>query len=100
MVCFQTKNNNLGKFWRVLKWKILVYFITIWSILLLLEYFVVIWYIFRRFGVFYREKSGNPGSIYPSGDDTSGPNRRASRGRELKVCWDKKKPKVNLQCSC
>jgi hypothetical protein len=33
MVCFQTKNPNLGKFWRVLQWKILVYFMTIWSIL-------------------------------------------------------------------
>jgi hypothetical protein len=26
-VCFQTKNPNLGKFWRVLLWKILVYFL-------------------------------------------------------------------------
>jgi hypothetical protein len=33
MVCFQTKNLNLGKFCRVLLWKILVYFMTIWSIL-------------------------------------------------------------------
>jgi hypothetical protein len=33
MVCFQTKNPYLGKFLRVLLWKILVYFITIWSIL-------------------------------------------------------------------
>jgi hypothetical protein len=33
MVCFQTKNSDLGKFWRVLQWKILVYFIAIWSIL-------------------------------------------------------------------
>jgi hypothetical protein len=46
-------NPNLGKFWRVLKWSILVYFITIWSISLLLEifygplvYFVIIWHIF------------------------------------------------------
>jgi hypothetical protein len=29
MVCFQTKNPNLGKFWRALQWKILVYFMTI-----------------------------------------------------------------------
>jgi hypothetical protein len=61
--CFQTKNPNLGKFWRVLLWKILVYFMTIWSMYFtLLEkfgnilwpfsifyghlvYFVVIWYI-------------------------------------------------------
>jgi hypothetical protein len=26
MVCFQTKNPNLGKFWRVLQWKVMVYF--------------------------------------------------------------------------
>jgi hypothetical protein len=41
---------------------------TFWSILLPLEifyghlvYFVVIWYIFPRFGILYQEKSGNPG---------------------------------------
>jgi hypothetical protein len=34
MVYFQTKNPNLGKFWRALEWKILVYFMTIWNILL------------------------------------------------------------------
>jgi hypothetical protein len=33
MVCFQTQNPNLGKFWKVLVRKILVYFRTIWSIL-------------------------------------------------------------------
>jgi hypothetical protein len=56
MVCFQTKNPNLGKFWRVLQWKIFVYFMTIWSILRPLKvfyghlvYFVVIWYISPRF---------------------------------------------------
>jgi hypothetical protein len=53
MVCFQTKNPNLGKFWRVLQWKILVYFMTIWSILRPLKifyghlvHFLLIWYIF------------------------------------------------------
>jgi hypothetical protein len=68
MVCFQTKNPNLGKFWGVLQWKILVYIMTIWSILLLLGifyghlvYFLIIWYIFPRFGILDREKSGNPG---------------------------------------
>jgi hypothetical protein len=71
MVCFQTQNPNLGKFWRVLQWKILVNFMTIWSILRPLEIFychlvycVVIWYIFPRFGILYEEKSGNP-----AGDD-------------------------------
>jgi hypothetical protein len=68
MVCFQTKNPNLGKFRRVLLWNILVYFMTILSILRPLEilyghsvYFVVILYIFPRFGILDREKSGNPG---------------------------------------
>jgi hypothetical protein len=71
MVCFQNKNPNLGKFWRVLQWKILVYFTTIRSILRPLEinychllYFVVVWYIFPRFGILYKEKSGNPGMAH------------------------------------
>jgi hypothetical protein len=33
MASFYTKNPNLGKFWRVLQWKVLVYFMEIWSIL-------------------------------------------------------------------
>jgi hypothetical protein len=33
MVCFQTKNPNLGKFWRALDWTILIYFTAIWNIL-------------------------------------------------------------------
>jgi hypothetical protein len=33
MVCFQTKNPNLGKFWWVLRWNLLVYFMDTWSIL-------------------------------------------------------------------
>jgi hypothetical protein len=28
-----------------------------------LVYFVVIWYIFSRFGILYQEKSGNPESV-------------------------------------
>jgi hypothetical protein len=66
MVCFQTKNPNLGKFWRVLPWEILVYFMTIWSILQPLEifyghlvYFGVIWYIVPRVCILVHEKSGN-----------------------------------------
>jgi hypothetical protein len=58
MVCFQTKNSNLGKLWRVLLWKILLYFMTVWPILRPLEifhfhliYFVAIWYIVPRFGI-------------------------------------------------
>jgi hypothetical protein len=29
MVSFQTKNPNLGKFWRTLDWKMLIYFMAI-----------------------------------------------------------------------
>jgi phosphate/sulfate permease len=67
MVYFQTKK-NWGKFWRVLQWKMMAYFMTIWSISLPfgiffghLVYFMVIWHIFPRFGMLYQEKSGNPG---------------------------------------
>jgi hypothetical protein len=67
MVCFQTKNPNSGEFLRGLLRKILVYFMTIRSILRPLEifyghlvYFVVIWYIFPRFGILDQEKYGNP----------------------------------------
>jgi hypothetical protein len=51
MVCFQTKNPNLGTFWRVLQWKILAYFMIIWSILR--QYFRAIWYILWFFGIFF-----------------------------------------------
>jgi hypothetical protein len=44
MVCFQTKNSNLGKFWRVLLWKMLVYFMDTWSILTSFVIFMDIWY--------------------------------------------------------
>jgi hypothetical protein len=33
MVCFQTKNPNLGKFWRALDWKMFIYLMSIWNIL-------------------------------------------------------------------
>jgi hypothetical protein len=53
MVCIETKNPNLGKFWRALDWTMLIYFIAIWSILRTfgifhdhLVHFVFIWYIF------------------------------------------------------
>jgi hypothetical protein len=67
MVYFQTKNPNLGKFWRVLQWTMLVcngyvvvychlkYFVAICT-----SYFMVIWYMFTQFGMLYQEKSGNP----------------------------------------
>jgi hypothetical protein len=40
MVSFQTKNSKLGKFWRALDGKMLVYFGAIWNII-------------RAFGIFY-----------------------------------------------
>jgi hypothetical protein len=63
MVCFQTKNPNLGKFGKALEWKMLVYFIVIWNILLSFGIFychLVIWCIFPPFGILCQEKSGNP----------------------------------------
>jgi hypothetical protein len=33
MVWFQTKNPNLGKFWRAFEWEMSAYFMTIWYIL-------------------------------------------------------------------
>jgi hypothetical protein len=64
---FQTKNPNMGKFWRALDWKIIVYFMAIWNILcpigifcIHMVHFVFIWYIFSGFGIMYQEKSGNP----------------------------------------
>jgi hypothetical protein len=60
MVCFQTKNPNLGKFGRALERKMLVYFMVIWNILRSvgivyghLEYFMVIWNMLQSFGIFY-----------------------------------------------
>jgi hypothetical protein len=45
---FQTKQINLGKFWRVLQWKMLVYIFNGD-----LVYFMEIWYILWRFVIFY-----------------------------------------------
>jgi hypothetical protein len=52
MVCFQTKNPNLGKFWRVLQWKMLVYF---------MDPFTVFCYILWTFGTV----RGNLAYIFP-----------------------------------
>jgi hypothetical protein len=67
MVSFQTKNTNLGKFWRALDWKMLIYLMAIWNISLTfgmfydhLVHFVFFWYIVSGFGIRYQEKSGNP----------------------------------------
>jgi hypothetical protein len=59
MVSFQTKNPNLGKFWRALEWKILEYFKVIGIFYGHLEYFTVIgifyghWNILESFEIFY-----------------------------------------------
>jgi hypothetical protein len=59
MVYFQTKDPNLGKFWRVWQWKMLVVFRAILSILQTngivyghLVHFVVICYIFSCVGMY------------------------------------------------
>jgi hypothetical protein len=59
---FSTQNPNLGKFWRVLPWNMLVYFMDIWSILYLFGIFCGYLEYFSRFGMLYQEKSGNPGT--------------------------------------
>jgi hypothetical protein len=51
MVCFQTKNPDLGKFWRVLDWKRFIYFIAIWCFYGDLGYFMAICYTLYSFFV-------------------------------------------------
>jgi hypothetical protein len=46
MAYFRTKNPYLGNFLRVLQWKMLVYFMAIWSIL-----HIAIWFILWPFGI-------------------------------------------------
>jgi hypothetical protein len=64
MVYFQAKNHHLGKFWRVLKWKMLVYFMAIWNICSTAFWNILwpfgiyvcstaIWYIVWPFGIFF-----------------------------------------------
>jgi hypothetical protein len=53
MVCFQTKNPNLGKFWTVLDGKCLH---VLWPFGIFygdLRYFMTIWYILYSFGTFF-----------------------------------------------
>jgi hypothetical protein len=53
MVSFQTKNPNLGKFWRAQDWKMLIYFKLFGIFYRHLGYFVTIWYILCSFGTFF-----------------------------------------------
>jgi hypothetical protein len=93
MVYFQTKDPNLGKFWSVLQWKLLVNFVAIRSILLpfrifygLLVYFVVILAYFSRFGMLYQDKSGNP--------DPASEQRRNSRQKFPRHVFSSKQQQV------
>jgi hypothetical protein len=59
MAYLKTQSANLGKFWRVWQWKMLVYYIAIWSILMPfgmfychLVYLVANWYILRLVYIF------------------------------------------------
>jgi hypothetical protein len=62
IVCFQTKNTHLGKFWRALELKMLAYFMTILNIYGHLAQFMAVWNLecvvcghlvhFSRFGMF------------------------------------------------
>jgi hypothetical protein len=67
MVYCQTKNSSLDTFWRVLQWKMLMYFKDIWSILLPFDifydhlvYFVVIWLVFSPFWYIIQRKIWQP----------------------------------------
>jgi hypothetical protein len=42
----------------------LVHFMVFCYILWTFEKFLVIWYIFSRFGILYKEKSGNPADYF------------------------------------
>jgi hypothetical protein len=59
MVYFQTNNTNLGEFWRVLQWKMLVYLMGIWSILQTFGIFRGNLVHVSSFGMLYQDKSGN-----------------------------------------
>jgi hypothetical protein len=61
MAYFLTKNTNLGKFWMVWQWQMLVFYLfSIWSILRPFDilcghlvYFMAIWYTLWPFGILY-----------------------------------------------
>jgi hypothetical protein len=59
MIYFQTKNPNLGKFSRASSCTMLINFTVIWNTLRPFGIFYGL-YIFSRFGMLYRGKSGNP----------------------------------------
>jgi hypothetical protein len=64
---FSNQNLQFGKIFYSLAMKDVVIFLTVglfYGHFCIfydhLVYFVIIWYIFPRFGIFYKEKSGNP----------------------------------------
>jgi hypothetical protein len=92
MVRFQTKNPNLGNFWRALEWKMPIYFLVVWNILRSfgvfyghLENVVVIWYIFPHFGILCQEKSGNP-VLNGRSVKKMGPESFAPLGFNVSIC--------------
>jgi hypothetical protein len=101
MVYLQTNNPTLVKFWGVVQWNMLVYFMAIWAILLSfgifcghLVYLMVTWYSFSCFGILYQEKSGNPAR-----DSTSTLVTRDSgtyTTRELKTAVDTVAPRAYI----
>jgi hypothetical protein len=80
---------------------------TIWSILRPLEifyghvvYFVVIWYIFPRFGIFDWGKSGNPGlSVMPKDGMGNFPWSENENKNETVKKWSCEKNEANLKMS-
>jgi hypothetical protein len=62
MAYFQTKITNLGKFWRVLQWKMLVSYSHFGIFVCNFGVFYGHLVYFSRFGMLYQEKSGNPAS--------------------------------------
>jgi hypothetical protein len=71
MVYFQTKNANMGKKFRALRFdNVLFIFWPVGIFNVHLGYFVTIWYIlclfgtiFSGFGIMHQEKSGNPAGV-------------------------------------
>jgi hypothetical protein len=104
MAYFQTKNPNLGKFWRGLLWKMLVYFMAFWSNfrrfgIHMTHYIFCIFcghlVYFLRFGTLYREKSGNPAGVVERNPHFL--SQMLFRGRE-KCCLRSSAKEAGLYC--
>jgi hypothetical protein len=63
---FSNKNPNLGKFWRVLQWTLILY----GHLVQFTVFYYILWtFGIARFGIFYQEKSGNP-VCHPIGENS------------------------------